>query len=358
VALTQAGIPVASALRAEVLERTGLRAALAYLRIAVAPDGSIAGRDVVEILRRPSRGLPPWFADRVRRRSRWAQRGLTDLARTVPEKDAPKVEDLADDLGRLRSAAGGGATTRSLLQLVREDIGLGGAMGLLDRSRGGEGSSHLDDLDALEQVADLWPDPTGFEDWLRDRLASGSAGSGEGVTLSTVHRVKGMEWDRVALYGVSGGILPHRLAEDEEEERRVLHVAITRGREEVVVLSDRSRPSPFLAELDGSAPKRKAGASADRSDRSNRSVGRSLAPTLAADGSATPAPSLPTSCAATRRCGRSSPPGRPRSWRSAGWMGSDPPSWSCTGTRSWPWWLRRRQCRLIVFSSARYRPKY
>ena len=44
--------------------------------------------------------------------------------------------------------------------MVDDQIGLGGAMELLDASRGGEsGSSHLDDLEALEQVADLHPDP-------------------------------------------------------------------------------------------------------------------------------------------------------------------------------------------------------
>jgi DNA helicase-2/ATP-dependent DNA helicase PcrA len=68
-----------------------------------------------------------------------------------------------------------------------------------------------------------------------------------------------MEWQRVAVYGVNAGIVPHRLAEDEEEERRVLHVALTRAKREVVVLADQSRPSPMLAELDGSAARRPAG---------------------------------------------------------------------------------------------------
>jgi DNA helicase-2/ATP-dependent DNA helicase PcrA len=62
-----------------------------------------------------------------------------------------------------------------------------------------------------------------------------------------------MEWKRVAVFGANAGILPHRLAQDEEEERRVFHVAITRCRQQVVVLADRTRPSPMLAELDGSA---------------------------------------------------------------------------------------------------------
>ena len=44
------------------------------------------------------------------------------------------------------------------------------------------------------------------------------------------------------------------MSEDIEEERRVFHVAMTRGRETVTILADRDRPSRFLAELDGTAP--------------------------------------------------------------------------------------------------------
>ncbi|HEX9549070.1 MAG TPA: HRDC domain-containing protein, partial [Acidimicrobiales bacterium] len=90
-------------------------------------------------------------------------------------------------------------------------------------------------------------------------LSAPARAADDGVVLSTVHRVKGMEWERVAVYGVNAGIVPHRLAEDEEEERRVLHVALTRCKREVVVLADQSRPSPMLAELDGSAVRRPAG---------------------------------------------------------------------------------------------------
>jgi DNA helicase-2/ATP-dependent DNA helicase PcrA len=249
VALAQAGVPVNSALRANALERTGLRAALAYLRIATASDGAIAGADIIEILRRPTRGLPQWFPDRLRRRHGWSLKGLWSLATSVPDKEAPKVERLVTELEMLvRAARGRQGTTERLLKVIRDDIGLGGAMGLLDSSKGGEGSSHLDDLDALSQVAGLHPDPATFEVWLREAL--GTPGVLDGVTLSTIHRVKGMEWEKVAVFGVNSGILPHRLAEDGEEERRILHVAITRCKQQVVVLTDQTRPSPFLPELD------------------------------------------------------------------------------------------------------------
>jgi DNA helicase-2/ATP-dependent DNA helicase PcrA len=256
VALLEAGIPVRSALGLEVLERTGLRAALAYLRIAAAPDGRIAAEDVAEVLRRPSRGLPQWFGDRVRRRSWWSLDALWSIASQVPDKEVSKVEWLVADLSALvAQGRAPGATTRSVLAFIKDSVGLGGAMSLLDSSRGGEGSSHIDDLDALEQVAGLHPELATFEPWLRDRLAGkGWSGEGAGVTLSTVHRVKGMEWQKVAVFGVNAGIFPHRLAEDVEEERRVLHVALTRCQSQVVVLSDQSRPSPMLAELTGAAP--------------------------------------------------------------------------------------------------------
>jgi DNA helicase-2/ATP-dependent DNA helicase PcrA len=252
VALVEAGVPVSSTVRPEVLERTGLRGALAYLRIATAPDGHIAGRDLAEVLRRPSRGLPPWFSDRLRRRSAWSATALAGLVTSVAEKDAAKVERFVDDIVALRAAAAAGAGSARLLRLVRVDIGLGGAMTLLDGGRGNEGSSHVDDLEALEAVAELHGEAATLEVWLRERL--GRRPDADGVTVSTVHRVKGMEWDRVAVYGVSAGLFPHRLAEDVEEERRVLHVAITRGREQVALVVDRTRPSPMLDEMRGKAP--------------------------------------------------------------------------------------------------------
>ena len=249
VALQDAGVPVSSALSPHVLGRTGVRAALAYLRIATAASG-FDGGDVREVLRRPSRGFPnwieKWFPDR--------RMGIEEFGRIADRLDddrvAQKVRDLGRDLEAVIQAAASG-TTREVLQVIRDVVDLQGAMELLDAS-GGAQASHLDDLDALAQVADLHPDPSGFEAWLRDMLDR--PGEEAGVVLSTVHRVKGQEWDAVAVFGVSEGILPHRLADDVEEERRVLHVALTRCRNRVVALSDAGRPSPFLAELRGARP--------------------------------------------------------------------------------------------------------
>lgn len=249
VALATAGVPVATTLDERVLDRTGARAALAYLRIATADEG-FAKTDLMEVLRRPSRGLPIW----IEKWFRTPKLTVRDLRAIAPRLDDAKVtaklDGLADDLEVLTRAASR-STTRQLLKLVKDQIGLGQAMGLLDAASAA--SSHLDDLEALEQVADLHPDPAGFEPWLRATL--GATSSDDGVTLATIHRVKGQEWPMVILFGVNDGLLPHRLTDDVEEERRVLHVGITRAHRRAVLLADTTKPSAFLNELDGSAPR-------------------------------------------------------------------------------------------------------
>jgi DNA helicase II / ATP-dependent DNA helicase PcrA len=255
VALAQYGVSVKNALDERVLERTGLRAALAYLRIASQPRLMSSG-DIVEILRRPSRGLPQWFPDRLRRKKTWTASDLRSIGTTMTDRESEKLDRLVDDLELVGRIAKKG-NTAAVLRAVRDDVGLDSAMELLDKSSG-EGSSHLDDLDALLQVAALEPDPLKFEPWLRTWLVRKPADEVEenAVTLATVHKVKGLEWNRVIMFGVNAGVFPHRLAEDDEEERRVLHVGITRGRQQVVVMADSNRPSAMLGELDGSAPVR------------------------------------------------------------------------------------------------------
>jgi len=250
IALWSAGVPLRTSVRPDVLERTGVAAALAWIRVAVDPDNLI-GNDLDLIRRRPSRGFPMWI-------SKWFGncRSLDDLRRITTriddERVSTRVGEMADDIELLAGRARAGDDARALLEFIRDRIGLGGAMEMLDGSKGGQGAaSHLDDLEALLQVADLHPDPNTFEPWLRASLEE-SSGS-EGVTLSTVHRVKGREWDRVVVFGVTEGLVPHRLSEDWESERRVLHVAITRAIDRCVVLGDEGRRSAFLDELTGEA---------------------------------------------------------------------------------------------------------
>jgi len=97
-----------------------------------------------------------------------------------------------------------------------------------------------------------------FHTELRERADAQNAPTVEGVTLSSLHAAKGLEWDAVILAGVCEGLLPISLAEGQaaiEEERRLLYVGVTRAREHLIISYARARnaggrasrkPSRFL----------------------------------------------------------------------------------------------------------------
>lgn len=104
---------------------------------------------------------------------------------------------------------------------------------------------------------------------------------GAGVTLSTLHAAKGLEWDAVAIVGVHEGGLPFVLATTPEqvaEERRLLYVGVTRAREYLRLSWSHSRSGngsgrPASRFLDGLVPReQRAVTPARRTGRGVRSA--------------------------------------------------------------------------------------
>lgn len=275
VALGSAGIPRNAPLDASVLGRTGIRTALAYLRIGLDPE-RIRREDIYDTINRPARKVKSAVEPFLKRDGKWSLDRLHEVASLLDGRAADRFDDYLADLTHLTTAITDGADTERCLWIIRNRIGLGEAMDALDSSKTRpEGSSHGDDLDALEQLASLHPTPVTFREWLVDSLRV--EGDEDGVTLSTIHRVKGMEWDRVVVFAANQGLMPHRLSEDTEEERRVFHVAITRCREGVAVVGNRDALSPFAAELTTVASPR------DRDDAATVTAPATVRPERTAD---------------------------------------------------------------------------
>jgi len=105
-------------------------------------------------------------------------------------------------------------------------------------------------------------DGAGLRAWIAGTDPFATAGDTAGVELLTFHGGKGREWHTVVVTGVETGLVPHRSATTaaaRAEEARLLHVALTRASDRLIVTwasrrgSYARRPSPLLAglELDG-----------------------------------------------------------------------------------------------------------
>lgn len=138
-----------------------------------------------------------------------------------------------------------GKDESDLVQLVEDLVGIAGWSA---KAPSGQGAlrERWDNLNAIVEMARQRRDTSfvAFVADLAEREVSQAAPATQGVTLSTLHAAKGLEWDKVFVAGVSEGLIPISLAQGEdaiEEEKRLLYVGMTRARDRLCVSYSRSR---------------------------------------------------------------------------------------------------------------------
>ena len=119
----------------------------------------------------------------------------------------------------------------------------------------------VDELyDILSELQENSRDFKTYEEWfahmeayqeeLKRQVEQRKNKSYDGVSLSTFHASKGLEYDVVIIIDANEGITPHRkalLLEDMEEERRMFYVAMTRAKQRVHIFSVKERFHKELA---------------------------------------------------------------------------------------------------------------
>ncbi len=145
---------------------------------------------------------------------------------------------------------------------------------------------------------------TAHDDLLRRRQEQHTPGVSRAVTVSTIHKAKGLEWDVVFLPRMTDGSLPSMYAKTPaalDEERRLLYVAVTRARHSLYVsfagVRDNgraTRQSPYTALLrpdtTGTGSRRKPRDTASVPNPGSPSTGATTIPWPKAGGGPEPTP--------------------------------------------------------------------
>ena len=143
------------------------------------------------------------------------------------------------------------------------------------RAQYADANARLEDLQRLAAFAATFEDTAAFlaDVTLITELTAeddeAQADPDERITLSTVHRAKGLEWKAVFILWAADGHFPSTMGlkdpEGEEEERRLFYVAATRAKDELYLVFPQIetrrdgrvillRPSRFLEDLSRPSP--------------------------------------------------------------------------------------------------------
>lgn len=175
---------------------------------------------------------------------RWLKREFLDEYPTFAKFKAdskvavsrfPKARGLLGDVERVRKALAQG--TSRAVWVAYHEVGL--KLHAAERGEDGLSPDFVDEVvRSVVASAQAFSDPAQFVAHVRSMGDETSDQSGEkigsGVTLTTSHAAKGLEYKLVIVIGMQEGRFPLR-GEDEEEEARLAYVTFTRARDTLLL---------------------------------------------------------------------------------------------------------------------------
>ncbi len=250
-ALMRARVPYVLVGDVGFYQRAEIKDALALLRLAASPDDRQSDEAFRRVCNVPARGLGPKALAVLEEEA--AHRAVSLLAATGTAPLPPKAEAAALDFaGAVRSVARDGtATLADQISLLLDRTGY---RAMLRDSRAETSEGRFENLQELLVLAGSFHTARELLD--HAALAAAAPGVDESgrVQLMTLHKSKGLEFPHVFLPAWEAGTFPSTYATDQEEERRLAYVAITRGMRRVTVSHCEYRrgfalPSLFIGDM-------------------------------------------------------------------------------------------------------------
>jgi DNA helicase-2/ATP-dependent DNA helicase PcrA len=256
-------------------ERMEVRDIIAYLKLALNPNDSIA---LQRVINSPPRGIGKTTIDEIERRARDYELSWWETIAVIVEQPGnlgsraisalKSFRRIVSQLAELSDPEKNTNSSSPVSDVVRAAILETGYELSLRSERTDEAEGRLENLQELVNAAVDY-DEQGIEG-LREFIDHSALVSDQDdykrdapVTLMTAHSAKGLEFPLVFIVGLEEGLFPHsRAASDRaelEEERRLAYVAMTRAERYLYVTHAMKRrvygeelasePSTFLNEM-------------------------------------------------------------------------------------------------------------
>lgn len=269
-ALLREGVRYQIARGVEFYNRKEIKDVLAYLRVLVNPLDEVA---LLRIVNTPPRGIGGTTVKRLVEAGHRTGRSILELIQSSADLDAlgrsaAKVARFAEVLASLQRALE--LPPPEALAHVISHSGLR-AMYADEGDIDNEPTANLDELVSAASAFAMERPGASLVEWLEHAALVSDVDSvvteGGLVTLMTLHAAKGLEFGTVYIIGMEDGLLPfHRgddLEGDDEEERRLCFVGMTRAKRQLTLsraryrmirgVTQRTVRSPFLDELPDAA---------------------------------------------------------------------------------------------------------
>ncbi len=245
-------------------ERLEIRDALAYMRIVVQSQDSLAFE---RIMNTPKRGIGTSTLQVLHQYARFEEVSLPEAALRLMETDELRgkaktaLQSLLYDIGRWR----GQLATRPHGELARIILDESGYTAMWQADKSPEAPGRLENLKEFVNAIEGFESLSTFLEHVSLVMENIANTSTEMVSIMTLHSAKGLEFNTVFLTGWEEGLFPHQRALGEagdaglEEERRLAYVGLTRAKERAMItfaanrrvhnLWQSSIPSRFIEEL-------------------------------------------------------------------------------------------------------------
>lgn len=245
-------------------ERLEIRDALAYLRIVVQPQDSLAFERIINT---PKRGIGDSSLQILHQYARLEHISLMESALQLVETDEIRgkartsLHGLLQDIQRWRKQL----DTTSHGELARIILDESGYTAMWQTDKSPDATGRLENLKELVTAIDEFESLPAFLEHVSLVMESTNNSGIDQVSIMTLHSAKGLEFDIVFLAGWEEGLFPHPRCLDElgtaglEEERRLAYVGLTRARQQAIISFAASRrihnqwqssmPSRFIDEL-------------------------------------------------------------------------------------------------------------